>query len=614
MFGMNSVVGKRFFKDITYDGQPRLFVTSVFYTFQGEGPYRGKPAVFVRLAKCNLACTFCFVAGTMITMGDGSRKPIEEIVEGDNVLSWDGEKFIPGMVAKTMKSEANELVSIRANGQLTTCTPEHPILIKDKGWVEAKDVAVGDTVIHLSVSERMRLFNPMKDPAVSAKVVAAYHANPDRRNILKELWDDPDSGIREKVTDRALNDNPMKDPATAIKGFLARGDLDRRSATESKVENAIIGMGAQFVGNGDLVVANKCPDFVITGQNKLIEVWDDEQTEYYGRDSAWRHAREKAFAAEGWDVMFLPITHKTPDDLIRKKVGEFINNGLVVTEVNHFTNPGNGIGQPGKRWIRYSGKKGAAVNTYNFEVSGTHTYVANNMVVHNCDTYFDDGEYMTFDQIMELATTDIAAKLDSKFKGTTEDLRAFTRLKVGLVVTGGEPLLQDDLGGFLAATRSKFAWQQVETNGTQPAVTIPKNVTLVVSPKCAEKDGVPTKYLSLHPGLSDRVSCLKFVVDHNVESPYHDIPDWAKTMPNTVDIYCSPMNIYAAKPMQAKSLKFEGKTTVTERSRVDEVISFWEPGLLDMAANRKNHEYTAALCVRRGYTFNVQQHLLGGVA
>lgn len=237
-----------------------------------------------------------------------------------------------------------------------------------------------------------------------------------------------------------------------------------------------------------------------------------------------------------------------------------------------------------------------------------------NLACTFCDTYFDDGEYMTFDQIMELATNDIAAKLDSKHKGTTEDFRAFVRLKVGLVVTGGEPLLQDDLGTFLAATRHKFAWQQIETNGTQSASAIPKNVTVVVSPKCAEKDGVPTKYFGLHPSLADRVSCLKFVVSSDSDSPYHDIPDWAKAMPNNIDIYCSPMNIYAAKPMQAKSLKFEGKTTVTERSRVDEVISFWEPGLLDMAANRKNHEYTAALCVRRGYTFNVQQHLLGGVA
>jgi 7-carboxy-7-deazaguanine synthase len=34
-------------------------VTSMFFTLQGEGPYAGMPALFIRLAKCNLDCSFC---------------------------------------------------------------------------------------------------------------------------------------------------------------------------------------------------------------------------------------------------------------------------------------------------------------------------------------------------------------------------------------------------------------------------------------------------------------------------------------------------------------------------------------------------------------------------
>lgn len=36
-----------------------LAVNSIFYTIQGEGPFAGSPAVFIRLAGCNLQCPMC---------------------------------------------------------------------------------------------------------------------------------------------------------------------------------------------------------------------------------------------------------------------------------------------------------------------------------------------------------------------------------------------------------------------------------------------------------------------------------------------------------------------------------------------------------------------------
>ena len=37
----------------------KLDVHSIFFTIQGEGPFTGHPAIFIRLAGCNLQCPKC---------------------------------------------------------------------------------------------------------------------------------------------------------------------------------------------------------------------------------------------------------------------------------------------------------------------------------------------------------------------------------------------------------------------------------------------------------------------------------------------------------------------------------------------------------------------------
>jgi 7-carboxy-7-deazaguanine synthase len=50
-----------------------LQLAEIFYSVQGEGFYTGTPAVFVRLAGCNLACAFCdtdYAVHFFSTVGD----------------------------------------------------------------------------------------------------------------------------------------------------------------------------------------------------------------------------------------------------------------------------------------------------------------------------------------------------------------------------------------------------------------------------------------------------------------------------------------------------------------------------------------------------------------
>lgn len=66
MFGKNKVRKQ----DLQNTGD-MLEVKEVFPTIQGEGPYAGMPATFVRLAGCNLTCSFCdtdFDSGIYVQM------------------------------------------------------------------------------------------------------------------------------------------------------------------------------------------------------------------------------------------------------------------------------------------------------------------------------------------------------------------------------------------------------------------------------------------------------------------------------------------------------------------------------------------------------------------
>ena len=142
-------------------------------------------------------------------------------------------------------------------------------------------------------------------------------------------------------------------------------------------------------------------------------------------------------------------------------------------------------------------------------------------------------------------------------------------------------------------------------------------MTLVVSPKCVEKDGKPTHYQNIALDVLDRATCLKFVVSADPSSPYHEIPSWAHEWAAAVDsesVFISPMNVYNDQPMRMKQMLASGAPTLEEISVVIEKVSFWEPGLLNREVNQANHEYAALYAMKYGFRLNLQMHLYTSIA
>jgi DNA helicase-2/ATP-dependent DNA helicase PcrA len=69
----------------------------------------------------------CLVAGTLVTMGDGTKRPIEDVAVGDEVMSCYGNgRFLPSRVTRTFAAEPTAGVEILTRaGRRIVSTPDH---------------------------------------------------------------------------------------------------------------------------------------------------------------------------------------------------------------------------------------------------------------------------------------------------------------------------------------------------------------------------------------------------------------------------------------------------------------------------------------------------------
>jgi len=133
MFGKNKIL-----KAENHSGE-NLDVVEIFPTLQGEGPYAGRPAVFVRLGGCNLACDFCdtqfenyqnlSLENILLEVEKLSKNSAGKIVRklvvitGGEPLRQPIERFCEKLVAQ------NFLVQIETNGTLFRDIPKEVKII-----------------------------------------------------------------------------------------------------------------------------------------------------------------------------------------------------------------------------------------------------------------------------------------------------------------------------------------------------------------------------------------------------------------------------------------------------------------------------------------------------
>jgi len=235
-----------------------------------------------------------------------------------------------------------------------------------------------------------------------------------------------------------------------------------------------------------------------------------------------------------------------------------------------------------------------------------------NLACSFCDTYFETGDWLSFGSLLNEVVQVINDFFKKRQLATPAWAHVYPR-KMVLVITGGEPSLQSNLAEFLHQAQPYFQQTQIESNGIIVLQGLPDTTTLVVSPKCLEKNGQVVRYLEPNPQMLKRADCLKFVMsapENSQYTVYSEVPEWVHQWAENTGkpVFISPMNLYQKEPQRATM-----DLTLAQRSEINEVVSFWEPDLLDLKQNQRNHEYAAEYCMKYGFTLNLQLHLFASL-
>jgi hypothetical protein len=162
----------------------------------------------------------CHLAGTLVTLADGSRKAIEQVKVGESVLSHLGR---PQKVTRTIRKPFNKsMIRFQAGGHIEdiVCTPDHLILVNDGAWKPAGYLSLDD---HVFIQ---RYTGPTKE-----KTWDLLDICPDAEVR--------DNKLRAKGSSKWVNRfiHLDSDLAYIIGAYLAEGGCSRAKGTEQKPGN-----------------------------------------------------------------------------------------------------------------------------------------------------------------------------------------------------------------------------------------------------------------------------------------------------------------------------------------------------------------------------------------
>ena len=418
----------------------------------------------------------CFPAMTMIQTPKGLR-PIEQITVGEEVLSFDDQSghFVPRRVTRAFVRVSRDFVKVQVGNLSVECTPDHPFWVGESrgGWKAAQDLTYDDMVLTVIPHEQDRYpalhellpTVPMRGEVGSSASAAGESLLLDsmQRHLGKTRSGEANgldqSEVRQPTNDRSESNAPSGGTREGQDISAGDGVEATNARGERAHESAPMPSGVcPRLGNGSSYQDGETPSPVLRkwtagGESGSSLVQDrHSQPTIEDRDrGGWGVSQHDQGAVSGQE-----------------------ENGLLsVAWMDH----------PAVQEFRSDGglrSRGPSRPVYNLEVEGTHTYIANGFVVHNCH-HAVAGSWLRvlnhWPKARVLGVTATPARLDGRGLGTV-----FEKLVIGpsmgdLVAHGFlapcdvyAPPVVADLNG-MHTRLGDFDKHEVQVRMDRPAIT-----------------------------------------------------------------------------------------------------------------------------------------------
>lgn len=462
----------------------------VFATVQGEGVTAGLPSVFVRLADCNLKCTWCFSPDTPVLMADWSWKPIGAVVQGDRVVAFDrpSQRGRHGVLAEavvTGRGARRAATIVMHDG--VRCTPDH------RFWLTGKD-AMGRSAAHSGWREISRATG-LRVLYTTAPV--ALNTAKHERGWLAGMADG--DGCFWTLRLRSRQTRPYRRFRLALRDEVLLARAHQLAAKHGYELRPGRHQHTGFTGGGTM----SCLWLTQDGRAREFEDWVRSEVD----DESW-HAGYLGGVMDAEGCLSGRILRIAQNHEVNARVSSRIEralsrlrlpfareaNGFYVSRARGLVYRAMTLGRPAKQSILRSAlghhphasrvvgaltTHGAVEDVVTLSTSAG-SFIAAGYVVSNCDTHYtwDWSRHDRTASTIEASVDRVIARVDALAGEAIKNV----------VVTGGEPLLQqDDLVVLVEALRRGGYRIEIETNGTiQPRSELGVSVSQWnVSPKLA---------------------------------------------------------------------------------------------------------------------------------